>query len=66
VLPVSVIAVCPEEDPEEAAAVADELEELDEPELPHAASRASGTTAAAAHTVRIRLATEECSFVSAR
>jgi hypothetical protein len=66
VLPVSVIAVCPELDAEEAADGDDEDDELDEPELPHAASRASGTTAAAAHTVRIRLATEEYSFVPAR
>jgi hypothetical protein len=63
VLPVSVI-----ETPCLAAAELDDVadDEPDDPELPHAASRASGRTAAAAHTVRILLATEEYSFVPAR
>jgi hypothetical protein len=47
-------------------AAAEDDDDGDEPELPHAASSASGNTAAAAHTVRILLPTEEYSFVSAR
>src|ERR1035437_4078897 len=67
VLPVSVTATPVEE---EALAAGDDdgvaaVVELP-PELPQAASRASGTSAAAVHAMRILLATSEYSFVSAR
>jgi len=63
VLPVSLTVTLPDDDDAEA----DGLEpEEPEPELPQAASKASGTIAAAVHAKRILLATEEYSFAFAR
>ena len=67
VLPVSDSVVAPL--PEDAAGAAeDEGVVLDavEPELPQAASSASGASAAAAHTVRNRIDTKEYPFSPAR
>jgi len=67
VLPVSVSETPVDEAVADAAAAADgDVEGVDVPELPQAASKASGTTAAAVHAKRILLATSEYSFVSAR
>jgi hypothetical protein len=47
-------------------AAAGDVEGVDVPELPQAASKASGASAAAVHAKRILLATSEYSFVHAR
>jgi hypothetical protein len=69
---ISVLPVSVSETPVDEAlaagdvAAAGDVEGVDVPELPQAASKASGTTAAAVHAKRILLATSEYSFVHAR
>jgi hypothetical protein len=68
VLPVSesVVAPLPEDAAGAAEAEAELLDDAVEPELPQAASSASGASAAAAHTVRNRMDTKEFPFSPAR